>query len=464
MKRLAVGTAITLSLSLAAGQGAAQGRYRGPDCKLSTGHFLVNSGVVYIKGGTEETDPVKRERMLNDAQRNLLDAFDKGQAENPAAWYYLARYYVLVDDAIGADSAFRRAEQLAPECAQDIAFYRQTMWVPLVNAGIDSMRNGRFEGAKGEFRKANALNDADNVAFFYLASIFGNEGDIDSALYYFKRVVDIGAADTSRVDNFRTSVANVAILYHMTEQWDSAAVWYRKARDMNPKDRDALLGLAEAYAGMGDEQTTMTLYDSVLAAAPDMRDVDLFDTGVKLFNADRFEMAARAFDLGLEKNPHHRDALYNLANTHLAMAQVEGVADEMRSMAAKSLEATARRLVELDPRNRSSLRLLAAAFQLQKTDDSTLAVLERVEEIDFEVIVDRSQQVEGGYTLQGSLSNVLEREINHPSISFDFLDQEGNVVGTELVPAGSLPVSGRTSFELTPSGEGIVAWRYRIAS
>ena len=63
MKKL-VGIGIAIGLTLSVSQAAAQGRYRGPDCELKTGHFLVSSGVVYLKGATEEADSVKRARML----------------------------------------------------------------------------------------------------------------------------------------------------------------------------------------------------------------------------------------------------------------------------------------------------------------------------------------------------------------------------------------------------------------
>ncbi len=463
MKKL-VGISLAAGLILGVGQAAAQATYRGPDCELKTGHFLVNSGVVYLKGATEEADPVKRERMLGDTERNLLDAISRGQADNPAVWYFLGRYYVLRNDAFGVDSAFSRAERLAPECTNDIAFYRQTMWVPLVNAGIDSMRNGSFEGAKDEFRKANAVYEKDNIAFFYLASIFGNEGAADSALHYFKQVVAIGDADTARVDNFRTSLANVAILYHMSENWDSAGVWYRKVREYDPNDVDALLGLADVAGELGDTAMTMMLFDSVLVAAPQMDAVDLFDTGVKLFNASQFEKAAEAFRLGLDKNPYHRDALYNLANTQLALAQTEELPAEAREEAARELESVSRRLLQVDPYNEGSLRLLAAAHQMQRHDDSTLAALKQAEEMAFEVQVEVAQEVEGGYSIVGEVTNRRERETQFPTISFEFLDADGNVVVREEVAGGALPMHGKAPFELSALGEGIVAWRYRAES
>src|SRR2546427_5813158 len=79
-----------------------------PKCDIKPGHFLVNSALLYLKDATEKA--TVRERDLKDAYRTLNQALTGGQDKNPAAWYYLGRYYVMQGDAGGADSAFRKAE------------------------------------------------------------------------------------------------------------------------------------------------------------------------------------------------------------------------------------------------------------------------------------------------------------------------------------------------------------------
>ena len=46
--------------------------------------------------------------------------------KNPAAWYYLGRIYLSRAICTRRDSALTKAEQLAPDCAKDIAGYRRT--------------------------------------------------------------------------------------------------------------------------------------------------------------------------------------------------------------------------------------------------------------------------------------------------------------------------------------------------
>jgi tetratricopeptide (TPR) repeat protein len=461
MRRLALMTGLVTLAAASVAPAAAQEGYAPPSCELSTSHFLVNSGVVYIMGASEEPDPVKKQRLLTDAHRNLIDAIGRGQEENPAVWYFLGRYYVMSNDVVGADSAFDRALEGEPECATDIEHYRKTLWVPVVNRALDSLRQGAFEGAKEVLREANTIWGQDNLGPYYMARIFADEGEPDSSLVYFKQVVDLGTADTARVQNYFESLRYIAILYAMEERWDSAAVWYERNRAEVPGDPEMLIGLANAYQNLERVAEAMALYDTVLARAEEMSAEDLFRTGEALFIADQFEMAAQAFVAGMEKNTFYRPGLYNLANAHFAMYEDTTKTEEEQRESAQAMEAAALRLVEVDPYNEESLRLLAASYQFQRKDDSTLAVLERIEALPFQVIVDLQQPVEGGFAVQGRVTNPKEEPATVTDIVFDFLDGEGNVLFTDTVAGFTLDPRDSVGFQLTGVGEEIVAVRYR---
>src|SRR5712671_4974191 len=79
-----------------------------PPCDIKPGHFRINSAVVDLQSAA--TKPNTRDLMLQAARDVLTRAITGDQQDkNPAAWYYLGRYYLEVKDASGADSAFRRA-------------------------------------------------------------------------------------------------------------------------------------------------------------------------------------------------------------------------------------------------------------------------------------------------------------------------------------------------------------------
>ena len=124
MNRLVVGAGLILGLGFGQGQMVAQDQYLEPSCDLDQGHFLVRAAKTYIQGATEEADPANRDELLTSAYRNLAEGIGTDQADNAAIWYFLGRYYYMMGDGSGADSAFTRTLQLAPHCADDIAYYR----------------------------------------------------------------------------------------------------------------------------------------------------------------------------------------------------------------------------------------------------------------------------------------------------------------------------------------------------
>jgi len=96
--------------------------------------------MLYLKSATTGKFEDQKKKDLADAQRALTQAVTTGgQEKNPAAWYYLARYYIMSDDAQGIDSAFTRAQVLKPDCKNDIDIWRRYVWVPAFNAGDRGM-------------------------------------------------------------------------------------------------------------------------------------------------------------------------------------------------------------------------------------------------------------------------------------------------------------------------------------
>jgi tetratricopeptide (TPR) repeat protein len=196
--------------------------------------------------------------------------------------------------------------------------------------------------------------------------------------------------------------------------------------------------------------------------APEMSAINLFRVGEILFLADEYDKSVQAFTLGLEKNPYFRPALYNLANAYLAIANDEERPEAERDEAAAAMEDAARRLNAVDPLNSESMNLLAASFQLQRLDDSTVAVLERREALTFEVRIDLQQTIDGGYLVQGRLVNTKDAAVEVPRLEFEFLDEAGNVLAIDYVEPTTLDPMGSATFSLTGIGEDLAACRYSI--
>jgi len=202
----------------------------------------------------------------------------------------------------------------------------------------------------------------------------------------------------------------------------------------------------------GKSAEAQPIYDRIIASAEGADPLDLFAAGTALFNAKQYQAAARAFEAGLAKLPFHRDGLYNVANTYLSMK------------AGDKMLPVVQRLLEVDPLNQSTLRLLAAAHQQLGRPDSTLKVLEQIEAMPLSVSVLNFEPLERRAVLLGQVENRSQEPRSGVKLAFEFLDAKGQVVATAEVAPDAIPAGETADFRLAPEGGGIVAWRYKAVS
>jgi len=152
-------------------------------CGIKPNHKLVNSGMESLRNGTNTKFAEQRTKAFKDAERDLTQAVRAdGQEKNPAAWYYLGRYYLAVNDFAGADSALTKALALEPKCKDDISLYRRQAWVPVYNTAAAVWQAGNPDSAIVEFRRANQIYRDEPPGFIYLAHLFITRPEPDSAL------------------------------------------------------------------------------------------------------------------------------------------------------------------------------------------------------------------------------------------------------------------------------------------
>jgi cytochrome c-type biogenesis protein CcmH/NrfG len=459
MRRWFVVIGLGFGLSAVPNTGHAQ-EYVRPRCSISRGHFLVSQAETYVKGGSEESDPDTRRRLFMDAQRTLNEALDRGQVENAAVWYFLGRTYFELDDPLGMDSAFSRTVRLEPDCEEEALYYRNLMWVPMYNSAVDSMQAGAFEDAKELFRRAGDLKPSDNISFYYLARIFAMEGEIDSALTYFKQVVDIEPTEAQREENVTEAINSIANLHHVMMEWDSSIVWNERRRELQPDNAEVLTVLAQAYAETGNDDRAAELYNAVFANAANLTYLQLFEAGEQLYLAEQFALSAQAFDLGVEKNPYNRQGIYYLVISYRSIAEDDGVSENERSEAAGKMADAAARLVDVDPLSSEALNLLAEAYRLTMRDADADRVVARMNELTFEIEIFYAESANGVYQVQGRFRNMRDGSTDVPTITFEFLDAGGNVVGSETAGGESLAAGDAANFAVTGQGE-IIAYRYK---
>jgi len=474
-----------------------------PKCELKPGHYLVNSGLLYVKNATTTKYDEQRQKDLRDADRVLTQAVTTGgQEDNGAAWYYIARRYVLLSDIAGADSAFRRAERLAPQCAEDIQTWRRFLWAPIYNKGVQAYQAGNTDSAIAYFRQANGIHREPN-GLSAMAALFANASEIDSAAHYYGEVIRVTQGSDSVQQRLRReALFNRGALYNQATRWAESEAAFREFLAESPGDVQALAGLATAFAQTGRGDSALAIYQVLIAHADEAEPRHLFAAGVAMFNAapafpdsgaisDRcrearkpagratpaqtrqvaaachaaaadsmsawrggsrqyYRGAASAFEAGLARAPGNRDALFNVVNTYYRLQ------DTVKMLG------TARQLYAADPLNRNTLRLLAAAWQLQGNTDSTLHYLQ-IADTALVVEVTVTQFTVGDQTVEvsGLVTSLREQPIPAMNLAFEFLDARGAVVVAQTAGIPALDPGASHQLSIQAIGSGITAWRYR---
>lgn len=479
-----------------------QGRWVPPKCEVKAGHFLVNSGFLYLKNAAETRFDDQREKDLRDAERTLMQAVTTGgQEKNPGAWYYLARYFVIRNDVAGADSSFRKAEALLPACHDDIAFWRRnSLWVPSFNAGVTALNAQQYDSAIALFRRAISVFDGEPQTYSTLATAYFNSGQYDSAARYFHLTAQAATAPKDSLVK-KDAIFNFGNAFYMAKQYDSAATAYTEYLAIAPNDPQALARLGDVLAASGKKDSAMAVYRLIVARGDAVDPITLINTGVSIYNAapawpdtaalstscrterrggrtltavqrraivvacdsvagqamkDRnaaaqgnYVLAAQAFEAGLLRSPQSRDGLYNLSNTYLALRQPD------------KMLATAQRLVQVDPMNRSALRLVAQAWQLKSRSDSALHYVTIADSLlPVEITISSFAPGDQNVSIGGLVTNFHDKASTPMKVVFELLNAGGTVVATQTLDVPAVDAAGTHPFQLQAIGSGVVAWRY----
>jgi tetratricopeptide (TPR) repeat protein len=440
--------------------------YQAPECGLKSGHFKVSSGATYLKTGIEADVTENQKRALDSGEKVLLEAMrQNNQAGNPAAWYYLGRIYLQRGDIYGADSALTRSEKLAPDCAKEIDGYRRNAWVALIKGGYGFEEQKNLDSALVLYRQAGVVYRKSPIAFYQAASVFNEQGATDSAAAYYGRAV---AASGNATDSTEQKIRNRSAFNHgalllNAQKHAEAAAAFEQYLKWVPSDVEAKRGLAAAYRGQGQADKAQALEQEIVAAGGSAGgagagagSADLMNVGVNLYNDKKFAEAAEAFAKVSEAEPYNRDALFNLANTYLALKD------------GAKLLATAQRLVAIEPMNENSLKLVGEGHKQAAQVDEAVKVAEQVLALPVDIRVTDFGTGANAATLTATATG---REAQTPAgkpipaapvtLAVEFLDAKGAVVAGQDVAVPALEAGKSQELKAAGQGAGIVAWRYK---
>jgi tetratricopeptide (TPR) repeat protein len=421
----------------------------------------VGDGQKAFRTGLEDKDAAKRAASLDQAVKILTtEVTSGGQGTSGAAWYYLGRSFLSQGDVTGADSAFTKAEKLQPDCEIDIASYRQNSWAILANAGIEKLRGGDLDSALVLFRQANTLFQKLPHVYENVGVIFANQGMNDSAAYYFGRAAAIAEADTALVDNRNSATLNQAMTLQRMEKYPEAIVVLTKYLGWNPNDTDARKSLSYSLRQSGQAAKADSLDQAMVSEFAKMNydslsTSDLMAVGVSLFNAQKYEDAAGVFERLRKQNPWSRDAVYNLANTYLAIKNWDKLVE------------VGKQLIAIEPLNEDAYRLTGQAYRELKQQDSLLKEAEAL--VSLPVSLDVTSFAMGTSTARleatatgRKASDAMGKDMKPVPVSLtvEFLDPTGKVLGSQAVSIPALEPGATHMIKAETRQAGVTGWRY----
>src|SRR6266850_672073 len=480
-----------------------------PPCELIPANSKVEKGIQALRGAAEKPD--QRDPQLAQAKKNLGEAIvQDNQGANPAAWYYLGRYYVAVGDVAGADTALARAATLAPKCAADIAAHLEPH-NPKTFATVAALyASGANDDSAFAYYRLAARTAGDDAAFAHdRQEALGNawhlavrkvqghpaaqraarvRGSLDSiqrgvtsdstvlarlvgsSQSRKAREATLAPADqklftrdsTARAEAVaRRRAALAAAVQQLAADSSALTAAFAPAIDAlkdhlaaYPGEIDAATTLATLYAQSGHAAQAAAVFDSLAAHAKDLDPDALFGPGTRMVGQGLYRPAARALTLGLAKNPYRRDAVFSLAVAYYQLHD------------STALLPTAQRLVALDPLNRASLKLVAAGWDFRRQRDSTKAYVARADAglaVEISVLSFLLDSAEGGASLSAVAANLQAAPSNPFHLTFEFLDAGGQVIATLTQDIPAMPPRQSRAFDLKVSGRRITGWRYRAS-
>lgn len=384
---------------------------------------------------------------------------DLGLSQNPSGTHNLL---------LAVDSAANAVQKAMPQCTATVGQYRNKFLGEILNKSIQALNADQPDSAAYYAQTSLLVASTDPRPWNVLTSVYSKKGLTDSSMIAMSKVIELSGTDTAFAKVKQQSRYNLAVLMLQRAEGREAAA---KDQDIaaarglleaylkeTPGDAGAQQALGRVLRMSGDTTAVVALFKEMVDTPDKFTDVQLFEAASNASASGQDVNAVKLFEAGLRKNPYHRVALLNLANTLFGMKD----ADRMGPVV--------QRVMAIDPNYDTGWRLMAGYWQLRsraETDaakkkvwnDSTLFYLDRQAKTNPRVDITLAGRSGTAYELQGTLTNEGAATASY-TIKFELLDAAGAVVGTKDVAVGPVEAKSNATFSVKVDAPKAVAFRY----
>lgn len=429
-----------------------------------------------VKSLTEKGDqpnPVGRAYQLGKVFYSILEDSTAPQMTTRGDLGFTTNPTAQVDVGVLADSVMKVVEASNPACRSLTGTWRrQNGWLRVTQKASRLYNEGQMDSAAFYARRSILLDPSAPYGYSILATVAQKNNDIPTAIQFTRQAAEAAKSDTAFADQRRASLFNVGILVGSQAEGATGEEQKRLARESaqafqvylaeaGPNDENASAGrssLARMLSLAGDTAAVRQTYAAVLENPSAYGEYDLIQAGLAASRAGRDADAVKIFKAATAMNAYSRDATYNLAASLFnAQRYTEAVP-------------VVKRLVEIDPNNAESWRIMAGVYQglakatksvaQQKAlNDTLLTAFNKYDKMPTVVNIRAFTHEGAKHTLKGTLENRGTAAGNY-DVNVEFLDRNGNVVATGTTKVGPVAPKGKADFTVQVEKEGIVGFRY----
>jgi predicted Zn-dependent protease len=461
--------------------------------------------------GNAKGEELNRAYMLGSVLALWLNQPNVGYTPKRSVVGFSTNPDATIDLPATIDSLFKIVEASKPGCSYYTAYWRggQQAYLDMLNNAIAALNADKLDSAQYYATLANKLYSGSPYGAMVLGNIANKKNNNDEAIKHWQEAATAAASDTVYRDVERQVLGNIASVYLNTARdektpKDAKAEAAKKAADAYNKllavpgtsgsvAANARQNLQQALLITGDTSSVTKSYADMLSNPTAYDYQSLLTSAVAAVRANRNADAAKLFENVLVVNPYNRDALFNLAVTHLTMSQFDKVPPLVT------------RLVAVDPANPENSLLAARAYvEIAKTrkgaaaaatNDTTLTWFNRSQKLPVEVnftefnagekqlelagtVLDRrdkAAQAEQGGIASGSsaaakaaaakkaAAAVASLPPKAVTLKFEALDKSGAVLGSQSVTTEALTPGKTAPFRVKIDAANALAYRNPLA-
>lgn len=452
----------------------------------------IRSAELYLDRAERTQVPAEKSKLFEQAHEMALQAVAK-DPDNSKTWFTLGRIYALQGNAIGADSAFDKAETMWPDYVKETDNERMRAYVTAFNEGVAAIQKNDLAAAIRNLEAAHTVYPKKPTAALNLGNLYAKANDADKAAAAYRTALGVlrgeyrkglSEAEEKQWAQWEEAASfNLAQILATAQKDEEAAQAYTEYLQRNPTNNIARANLAVVYGRMGKKEEATRTYNELLAQ--DLSDEEFFQVGVGLFRGEQYVQAGEAFRKAVAKNPAFRDAYYNMAQSIYALASVlederaKAKATESKAIDAKlkplyaELQAAAEKARELDPANRNVMALLARAYrgmadvvdpkEAMDWKNRTLKVMEAHRDLPIEIMDVQVTNEAGEVKLSGNLVNLKATEGAPVKLKVTFLGKDGSVLGSQDLTITAPKTEDQVEFKAALKTDApLGGWKYEI--